>query len=72
MDKKEFVVKETESFRLKVRHWRCTSPNNLNSVEMVNECLDKDGNVEFSSSYNFFMTNDEIISLANQLIGSLE
>jgi hypothetical protein len=72
MDKKDFIVKETQSFRLRVKHWKCLSPGNLNSVEIINECLDKDGEVEFSSTYNFFMTNDEIITLANKLMESLE
>lgn len=71
IDKKDFIVKESQSFRLRVRHWKCLSPKNLNAVEMINECLDKDGEVEFSSAYNFFMTNDEIATLANKLMESL-
>jgi hypothetical protein len=65
---KEFVVKEDAAFRLRVKSWKCLSPNNLNSLEFIQECKNKDGEVDFSSTYNFFMTDDEIKSLAQGLV----
>lgn len=64
---KEFTVKENDAFRLRVKSWKCVSPADLNSVEFIQECLDKDGAVDFVSTYTFFMTNDEIKVLAKGL-----
>lgn len=64
---KEFTVKEDQAFRLRVKSWKCLSPNNLNSVEFIQECM-KDGEVDFSSTYQFFMTDGELKTLAQGLI----
>ena len=64
---KEFTVKEDQAFRLRVKSWKCLSPNNLNSVEFIQECM-KDGEVDFSSTYQFFMTDEEMKTLAQGLI----
>ena len=64
---KEFVVKEDQAFRLRVKSWKCLTPNTLNAVEFVQECM-KDGEVDFSSTYQFFMTDDEMKILAQGLI----
>lgn len=66
VEKKEFIVKDEQAFRLKIRHWRATNPSNLKSVEFVQECI-KDGEVDFESTYHFLMTNDELESLAKGL-----
>jgi hypothetical protein len=63
---KEFTVKEDQAFRLRVKSWKCISPNNLNSVEFIQECL-KDGQVDFSSTYQFFMTDNDMRTLAQGL-----
>ena len=63
---KEFTVKEDPAFRLRVKSWKCVSPDNLNAVEFVQECM-KDGEVDFSSTYQFFMTDDEMTTLAQGL-----
>lgn len=65
---KEFIVKDTQAFTLRVKSWKCISPSNLNAVEFVQECKDKDGEVEFSSTYQFFMTDSEISMLAQGLV----
>ena len=64
---KEFTVNEDQAFRLRVKSWKCLSPNNLNSVEFIQECM-KDGEVDFSSTYQFFMTDGEMKTLAQGLI----
>jgi hypothetical protein len=64
---KEFTVKEDAAFRLRVKSWKCLTPNTLNAVEFVQECI-KDGEVDFSSTYQFFMTDDEMRTLAQGLI----
>lgn len=60
--KKKFIVKETEGFRLRVESWKCVSPADLNAVEFINESL-QDGDVVMSSTYQFFMTDNEIKTL---------
>jgi hypothetical protein len=64
---KEFVIKRHEAFQLRVRTRKCLSPSNLNSLDFISECIDKDGNIESSSTYNFFMTDEEIKNLAREL-----
>jgi hypothetical protein len=66
VEKKEFVVKDEQAFRLKIRHWNAKNPSNLKSVEFVQECM-KDGEVDFESTYHFLMTNDELKALAKGL-----
>jgi dissimilatory sulfite reductase (desulfoviridin) alpha/beta subunit len=60
------VVKETEGFRLRVKSWKCMRPNDLNSIEFIQEELG-DGEVIRSSTYNFFMSNEEVASLCQIL-----
>ena len=65
---KEFLVKNEKAFQLRVKIWKCKSPANLNAVNFISECKDKDGEVDFSSTYEFFMTDDELKTLGKELI----
>lgn len=65
---KEFIVKEDRAGRLRVKMWKCTAPSELNSLEFTQECINKDGEVDFSSTYNFFMTDKEIATLCKGLL----
>lgn len=65
---KEFVVKDEQAFRLRVKSWKCVNPNNINAIEFIQECKDKDGEVDFSSTYQFFMTDAELKKLAEGLV----
>lgn len=58
-DKKEVIIKDEPAFRLKLRYWKCLNPKDLNSIEVVQECM-RDGEVDFTSTYHFLMTNDEL------------
>jgi hypothetical protein len=64
---KQFTVKETEGFRLRVKSWKCVNPADLNSIEFIQETL-TDGKVSGSSVYNFFMTDVEVKELAAGLV----
>ena len=66
VEKKEFTVKDEQAFRMRVRHWKAVSPANLNAVEFVEDCM-RDGEVDFTSTYEFFMTDDEIKTLIKGL-----
>jgi hypothetical protein len=63
----ETVIKESESFRLIVKKNPCLLPKDLNSLEFVQEMI-KDGEVEQRSTYQFFMTEDEIQTLCKRLM----
>lgn len=63
-----FVVKENSAFRLRVSKHECLRPEGLKHIEFVHECLDKDGNVDFTSTYQFFLTEDEIAALAKEIV----
>lgn len=67
MKKKEILIKENQAFRLKVKQWKAIAPEDFNTVEFVQECIGKDGEVDFTSTYQFFMTTDELIKLADSL-----
>lgn len=69
--KKEFTIKDETAFRMKIRHWKADNPKNLNSVEFVQDCM-RDGEVDFTSTYHFLMTNDEIKSLIKGLESIVE
>ena len=64
---KQFTVKENAGFRLSVKMWKCTVPTDMNAIEFTQECLDKDGNLDMSSTYQFFMTDAEIKNLCEGL-----
>ena len=64
---KNFTVKENQAFRLRVQSHKCLSPTDLNSVEFIQENL-KDGTVIDASTYNFFMTDEEMQTLAKGLV----
>lgn len=65
---KDITVKETPGFRLRVRSWKCVSPADLNSLEFVQESLKEDGTVAQTSTYNFFMTDAELKTLAESIV----
>ena len=65
--KKEFTVKEDEAFRLRVEAQECLAPKGLISLNFIQECLNKKGEVDFSSTYNFHMTKKEINDLIEGL-----
>lgn len=67
MEQKEILIKENKAFRLKIRQRKAISPPDLNSIEFVQECIDKDGEVDFTSVYQFNMTDDELMKVSDGL-----
>ena len=65
---KSFTVKENKAFRLRVESKKCLRPTDLNHIQFIQECLDKDGEVDFTSTYQFFLTDSEVKALAEDLI----
>ena len=63
---KEIIVKENEGFRVRVAKHEVISPKGLFSLDIIQESL-KEGKVVDSQTYNFFMTKEELQSLASGL-----
>ena len=60
------VIKENEGFRLVLDKKSCLRPNDLFVLEMTGEQL-KEGKVINTSTYQFFMTQEEMNILAKAL-----
>jgi hypothetical protein len=65
--RKEMIVKESEGFRVRIEKHEVISPKGLFSLDIVQESL-KDGKVADSQTYNFFMTKEELQTLAQGLV----
>jgi hypothetical protein len=65
--RKEMTIKENEGFRVRVVKHEVISPKGLFSLDIIQESL-KDGKVADSQTYNFFMTKEELQTLAHGLI----
>ena len=64
---KSFTVKENKGFRLRIESWEALSPKVIIAVEFIQECLNKDGEVDFTSIYSYNMTKEEINNLCKGL-----
>ena len=64
---KESTIKESEGFRLRLVKHEVLSPKGLFNVDFIQESLNEDGDVAYSSTYNFHMTKDELQRLAYTL-----
>jgi len=63
---KEITIKENPGFRIRLEKHEVINPKGLFSLDIIQESL-KDGKVQDSQTYNFFMTKDELQSLAQGL-----
>ena len=67
---KKFTVKEDNAFRVRVESWEVTRPKGLIALDVIQECLDDKGEVNFTSTYNFHMTREELQSFAKGLLSA--
>lgn len=67
---KKFTVKEDKAFRVRVESWEAVSPKGLIALDVIQECLNDKGGVDFVSTYNFHMTRDEIQTFAKGLLSA--
>jgi hypothetical protein len=65
---KKITIKESAAYRVRLESWESINPKGLFTVDIIQECLDKDGNVDSSSTYNFNMTRDELKKLGEGLM----
>jgi len=65
---KEFTIKENSGFRMRVESWECVAPKGLYAVNFIQESLNKDGDVDDTSIYNFHLTKEEVGELCKGLL----
>ena len=65
---KKFTVKEDSAFRVRVESWEAVSPKGIVALDVIQECINDKGEVDFASTYNFHMTKEEIQSFAKGLL----
>jgi hypothetical protein len=65
---KKFTVKEDTAFRVRVESWEALSPKGLIALDVIQECLNDKGDVDFASTYNFHMTKEELQTFAKGLL----
>ena len=65
---KKFTVKEDAAFRVRVESWEAMVPKGLMAVDVIQECLNDQGEVDSVSTYNFHMTKEEIQLFAKGLL----
>jgi hypothetical protein len=63
---KQFTVAETDAYRLIVKIKKCANPKNLNSLDFTQETI-TNGVTSTTSTYNFFLTDEEVKVLAQGL-----
>lgn len=63
----EVTIKENPGFRIRLEKHEVVAPKGLFSLDIIQESLDEDGLVRDYQTYNFFMTKEELQSLANGL-----
>ena len=67
---KSVTVKENAAYRVKVESWESIAPKGLIAIHIIQECLNKDGKVDLSSTYSYNMTRDEISNLCKALLAA--
>jgi len=65
---KHITIKESSAFRVRVESWEAVKPEGLLSVDIIQECIDDEGEVSSKSAYNFHMSRDEIKKLCEGLM----
>lgn len=64
----EAVIKESNGFKLSMKKWKCLRPTDTNAIEFIQQSKNKDGDVDMTSTYQFFMTDDELQLLCRELV----
>lgn len=65
--RKEMVIKDSPGFRLTLVKHEVLAPKGLFSVDFVQQGIAEDGTVNQTSTYNYFMTKEELQALAHGL-----
>ena len=65
---KSTTVKENSAYRVRIESWESIAPKGLIAVNFIQESLNKDGEVDLSSTYSYNMTREEIGNLCKALL----
>ena len=65
---KSTTVKENSAYRVRIESWESIAPKGLISINFIQESLNKDGEVDLSSTYSYNMTKEEISNLCKALL----
>jgi hypothetical protein len=65
---KSFTVKEDAAFRVRVESWEAVAPKDVLSINIVQECLNKDGEVDLASTYSYNMNKKDITVFCKGLL----
>lgn len=65
---KSTTVKESSAYRVRIESWESIAPKGLIAINFIQESLNKDGEVDLSSTYSYNMTRDEIGNLCKALL----
>ena len=63
----ENLIKELPAFRLRIKKNPCSRPEGLNNLEFVQEFLNDKGEIDHTSTYQFFLDDREINALCEGL-----
>jgi hypothetical protein len=66
---REFVIKEDDEFKLKIRSSKCQVPDDYNTLEFIRETKIHNGELGEESTYQFFLTDSEMNALTQHFIG---
>lgn len=64
---KEFIAKDQDSYKLRVRVSKILAPADLRNIEFIGEQYNNEGKMIESSTYTFFLTDEEIAVLCKGL-----
>jgi hypothetical protein len=65
---KSSTIKENAAYRVRVESWESVAPKGLIAINFIQESLNKDGEVDLSSTYSYNMTKAEIGNLCKALL----
>jgi hypothetical protein len=65
---KELIIKDDLGFRLRLTIKDVIRPNGLKNIEFHQESKNNNGEISFSSVYQFFLSNDELLTLGHFLV----
>jgi hypothetical protein len=61
------VILENENYRLTLSKSLCMKPKGVFNIEFIREQIEN-GEVVDSSTYQFFLTNEDLIKLSKELV----
>jgi hypothetical protein len=65
---KELIIKDSTGFRLRLTIKDVVSPVGLNNIEFHQESKNNNGEIDFTSVYQFFLSTDELLTLGHFLV----